>query len=245
VENLDPELFCEEPARDERFRVVTRWAECNNLPDDHPDKEREFFHRQLNEEINGLENSARCLADFPDADWQLRMAIARQCSDEARHIEMFREMVEVRGGYLGQYPVMNFQYTIINKIDTLVGRLAVQNRSFEAEGIDAIDFGIEEARAKGQQDIVEFFEAQLADEITHVRYANEWIRIFVARNPRVLLDISRALTASAKAFRMIMGPEGMGVRYGVNEQMRLEAGFEPDEARAAVEHAKTARPARA
>jgi len=65
---LDPELFGEEPARDERFKVVTCWEECHNLPEGHPEKEREFFHRQLNEEINGLENSARCLTDFPTAD---------------------------------------------------------------------------------------------------------------------------------------------------------------------------------
>ena len=238
---LDPELFGEEPARDERFRVVTRWIDCNNLPQDHPEKEREFFHRQLNEEINGLENSARCLTDFPDADWELRMCIARQCADEARHIEMFRQMVEARGGTIGQYPVMNFQYTIINRIETLIGRLAVQNRSFEAEGIDAIQFGIDEARAKGQTDIVEFFEAQLADEITHVRYSNEWIRKLVRANPRGFLDMARALTTSSKAFSQVMGNDGMAVRYGVDAAARVEAGFDADEVKAAVDHANASR----
>ena len=238
---LDPELFGEEPARDPRFTVVERWVDCNNLPDGHPEKDREFFHRQLNEEINGLENSARCLTDFPDADWELRMCIARQCADEARHIEMFEDMVEARGGHLGQYPVMNFQYTIINRIETLIGRLAVQNRAFEAEGIDAIQFGIDEARRKGQQDIVDFFEAQLADEITHVRYSNEWIRKLVKQNPRGFLDMARALTTSAKAFRQVMGTDGMNVRYGVDASVRAEAGFDPEEVRAAVDHANAAR----
>ncbi len=238
---LDPQLFCEEPARDERFVVVTRWQECNNLPDGHPEKECEFFHRQLNEEINGLENSARCLTDFPEADWELRMCIARQCADEARHVGMFQDMLEARGGHIGQYPVMNFQYTIINKIDTLIGRLAVQNRSFEAEGIDAIQFGIEEAQAKGQDDIAEFFDAQLADEITHVRYSNEWIRTLVKRDPRGFLQMARALTSSAIAFRQVMGSGGMAVRYGVDPAIRIEAGFDPEEARAAAEHAKASR----
>lgn len=241
MSTLDPQLFGEEPARDERFQVVERWVDCRNLPEDHPEKEREFFHRQLNEEINGLENSARCLTDFPDTDWELRMCIARQCSDEARHIDMFRDMLEARGGHLGEYPVMNFQYTIINRIDTLIGRLAVQNRSFEAEGIDAIQFGIEEARAKGQDDIVAFFEAQLADEIMHVRYSNEWIRRLVKENPRRLLDMATALTNSAKAFRMVMGTDGMAVRYGVDAAVREEAGFAPDEVQAAVQHANAAR----
>ena len=54
----------------------------------------EFLHRQMNEEVNGLEISARNLADFPDADWELRLAMARQCWDEARHVVMFRRCFE-------------------------------------------------------------------------------------------------------------------------------------------------------
>ena len=43
---------------------------------------------------------------------------------------------------MGQYPVLNFQYRIITRVPSLVGRLAVQNRSFEAAGMDAIQDGI-------------------------------------------------------------------------------------------------------
>ena len=41
-----------------------------------------------------------------------------------------RLLFEHRGGQVGQYPVMNFQYRIICRLDSLVGRIAVQNRSF-------------------------------------------------------------------------------------------------------------------
>ena len=57
-----------------------------NFPEDHPEHLPEFLHRQMNEEVNSLEIAARNLADFPDADWELRLAIARQCWDEARHV---------------------------------------------------------------------------------------------------------------------------------------------------------------
>jgi hypothetical protein len=49
---------------------------------------------------------------------------------------------------VGQYPVLNFQYRIITQFDSLAARLAIQNRSFEAGGLDAITVGIEEARAR-------------------------------------------------------------------------------------------------
>src|SRR5437867_333571 len=87
---LDPALFAEGPARDARFDVKNRWIEMFNTPGDHPLHEVEFTHRQMNEEVNGLECSARGLQDFPDADWDIRMRLARQCADEARHVRMFR-----------------------------------------------------------------------------------------------------------------------------------------------------------
>ena len=54
--SLDPELFGTPPARDSRFTVRDVWAECANFPEDHPEKKAEFFHRQMNEELNVLEN---------------------------------------------------------------------------------------------------------------------------------------------------------------------------------------------
>ena len=239
---LDPALFAEGPARDGRFTVKERWRECDNLPEGHPEKEIEFLHRQMNEEVNGLENSARCLADFPEADWELRMHIARQCADEARHVLMFRRVYERRGGRIGRYPVLNFQYRIIARIDHLIGRLAVQNRTFEAEGIDAIRAGVDESRARGDGELEDLFDAQLADEITHVRFANAWIRRRVKEEPRNALLIARSVAEAAKAFNQVIGDEGQtGVRYQVAREVRLEAGFLPDEVRIADEAVKARR----
>ena len=223
---LDPRLFTENPARDSRFLVRDRWIECASFPPDDPRRSVEFLHRQMNEEVNGLEASAQSLCDFPEADWDIRMGLARQCSDEARHAAMFRRLLERRGGHVGQYPVLNFQYRIISRIGTLVGRLNIQNRSFEAGGIDAIESGIGHARDAGDRDLAEFFEIQLADEIQHVRFANEAIRALTKRDPRSLLHMGAALTAAEEAFAEVMGKEGTeGARRPVASQARSEAGF--------------------
>lgn len=233
---LDCALFAPPPAREAYFDVKDRWRDCVNLPDDHPQKTVEFLHRQMHEEIDSLEVTGRNLADFPEMDWELSLSIARQCADEARHVVMFRQLFEQRGGRLGAYPVLNFQYRIITKIDTLIGRLAVQNRSFEAEGIDAIEFGIQEARAQGDTALADLYEAQLADEIVHVRFANEWIRTAIQRDPRQALHMARAMTRAVQAFAEVMGKEATeGVKYGVSVAGRLEAGFAPHEVQASVE----------
>ena len=241
---LDPTLFAESPSRDHRFIVKDRWNECANLPAEDPIHQIEFLGRQMNEEINSLEVSARNLCDFPGAEWNLRMWLARQCADESRHALMFRRILERRGGHVGQHPVLNFQYRIIVRIDTLVGRLAIQNRSFEAGGIDAIAFGIKEARAGGDVELAELFEAQLADEIVHVRFANEWIRASTRADPRGLLQVGAALPAASKAFFQVMGAEGTeGIRYPAESRARLEAGFSPDEIQLAAQLASSTLPA--
>jgi uncharacterized ferritin-like protein (DUF455 family) len=222
---LDPRLFADSPARDSRFVVKDTWQEVANFTPDHPEMIAEFLHRQMNEEINGLEMSAQNLADYPDAPWDLRMAMARQCSDEARHIEAFRKCYEARGGRVGAYPVLNFQYRIITRIASLIGRLAVQNRSFEAAGIDAIDDAV---RKESEPDLAALFDAQLADEVQHVRYANVWIkRLTESIGGRAILDTARAVAQASEAFAVVAG-EAM-IAYPVADDIRREAGFSEQE----------------
>jgi uncharacterized ferritin-like protein (DUF455 family) len=224
------QLFAPDPARDGRFVVKARWIECDNLPGAHPLHSVQFFHRQMNEEVDSLEASAQALADFPNAPWELRLALARQCSDEARHARAYRAQVERRGGHVGQFPVLNFQYRIITAQDDLIARLAIQNRSFEAGGLDAIAFGIGEARARSEHELADFYEAQLADEISHVRFANTWIRKALKDDPRTALRIGAAMNRAAEAFRQVMGTEGTeGVEYPAAMAARRDAGFTEEE----------------
>ena len=235
-------LFAEAPARDDRFHVVERWSEMVNLADGHPEKPLEFLHRQMNEETNVMENAARSLAQFPDAEWGIRMWLARQCADEARHVEVYRRLLERRGGRVGQYPVMNFQYRILGTIDSLIGRLAVQNRTFEADGLDAAVFGAGEARAQGDDELADVYEAQSADEVLHVRFANEYIRRKIQEDGRNVLRMATALTYGSRAFQSVFADGGTDVtKYGVAERERLEAGFAPDEVHVAVEQSETRR----
>ena len=229
---MNAELFAESPKRDGRFKVREVHAEMANFPADHPEHSIEFLHRQLNEELNSLEIAARNLVDFPDADWDLRMAIARQCADEARHAIAFRRLMEKRGAWVGKYPVMNFQYRIIMQIKSLIGRLAVANRSFEASGIDAIQDGIETQKRKDDQEFVTLFDAQLADEVQHVRFANIWIKKMIEKDgARAIMSLARAISHADQAFKVISG--GTGVYYPIADDVRREAGFTEEEIRTA------------
>lgn len=234
--SLDPDLFAEPPARDDRFEVVDVWADCANLPEDHPDKLVEFLNRQMNEELHVLENAAQSLADFPDAPWETRMWLARQCADEARHAHNYRRAVERRGSSVGAFPVLSFQFRLLGRVDTLIGRLAVQNRTFEADGLDAVTHEIEVMKEAGEDDLVAMYDAQHADEIGHIRFANEYINRRLKESPRDLLSMSRALTQCAKGFEQVFAKGGTNsTKYGVAEDWREAAGFSPGEVEVAVE----------
>lgn len=234
--SLDPECFDEPSARDERFNIVDLWDECAKFPDGHPEKKLEFVHRQMNEELAVLENAARSLAEFPELEWELRMWLARQAADEARHADNYRRFFLGRGGRIGQYPVLSFQYRILGKVRTIVGRLAVQNRTFEADGLDAVTHAIEEALAEGDHELAAMYDAQQADEVVHIRFANEWIKRLVAANPSSLLAMGRSVALAARGFKQVFQPGG-GTRvskYGVAEELRAQAGFTEEEIAVAV-----------
>ena len=229
-------LFCEDPARDERFTVVQLWTEMENFSPDDPMKDAEFLHRQMNEEVNSIEMCARSLADFPDAPWELRLELARQCWDEARHALAFQRLMEKRGGALGKFRVMNFQYRIICNLPDLASRLAVQNRSFEAAGLDAIQDGIDSARRANDPEFVDLFEAQLSDEMHHVRYANEWVKkLLVSGGPRAVFGLARDVAQANEALQQVAGT---GIQfYPISDELRREAGFtdaEIDSVRASI-----------
>jgi uncharacterized ferritin-like protein (DUF455 family) len=137
-----------------------------------------------------------------------------------------------RGARLGQHPVLNFQYRIVTRVEDLGARLAVQNRGFEAEGVDAIEPEIAAARGRGDHALGDLYEWQLADEIAHVRFANEYLARAAASDPASVMRVGRALDYASRAFLQVMGQEAIAsVSYGVNRGGRLEAGFRDAEVR--------------
>ena len=78
-------------------------------------------------------------------------------------------------------------------LDDLAGRLAVQNRTFEAGLIDVLGTLRNRWREAGDNETADMLETILADEITHVRFANRWIKRATQENPRILLDVAKAV----------------------------------------------------
>lgn len=231
--------LCTDPAREACFTIAERDSEMARFDDESsPEAHREKLHRHMNNEIGSIEIASQCLADFPDAPWELRMQLARQAYDECRHVEgLYRRLREL-GGRKGEFPINNFEWAVTNTQDTLPARLAIQNRSFEAGQMDLLGTLRKLWRAAGDDTTAALLEAILADEVNHVRFANRWIKKLAKEDGRVLFKVAIAVRflAEANAAAAASEPDfpggnviGNHAHIGVNVEDRRNAEFSDDE----------------
>ena len=203
-----------DPAREPCFKVVDTDAEMVAWQDMSPQSQRERLHRHMNNEMSSLDIAAQCLADYPDAPWELRMQLARQAWDESRHVMALARRLREIGGYKGEFPVANFEWSVTCHLDSLVGRLTIQNRTFEAGAMDLLARLPAQWRAAGDEKTAELLESIAADEVQHVRFANQWIRKMASEDPRVLFQVASAVRFLAAINAALMPRPGEVNRLG-------------------------------
>ena len=214
------------PAREACYRVVTDQSEMSKFPDGSPEHRREMLHGDVNEEIQSLEIAAQSLVDFPDAPWEIRLHLARQCWDETRHARAILRRLEQLGGWKGEFPVINQEWGVVCMFDSLAGRLAVQNRLFEGGSLDVLRESVVLWGQWGDPTTAEVLDAVVADEVAHVRFANEWLERLKTEDPRALLKAIAAMSA-VRAWAAALTPPGaiMEHEIPVNVEDRRNAGF--------------------
>jgi hypothetical protein len=184
----------DDPAREACFDVVQTGDEMFEMAGMSPASQRERLHRHMNNEVGAIEIAAQCLVDFPEADWDLRLQLARQCWDESRHVLALKRRLLELGGYKGEFPVANYEWSVTCILDSMEARLAVQNRTYEAGLMDLLGNLLKLWRSAGDFTTAEVLENILADEVGHVRFGNQWIRRMAETDRRVLLRVAKAVS---------------------------------------------------
>ncbi len=188
-----------DPAREACFTIARHDTEMHAYAPGTPIALREMVHRHMTNEITSLDIAASCLAEFPDAPWELRLELARQCWDESRHVQALHRRLLEMGGRKGEFPITTFEWNITCAIDNLPGRLAAQNRTLEAGAMDVVGGLVRDVRQAGDEGTAAALEAILADEIQHVRFANRWIKALAEKDRRVLLKVAMAVRFLSEA----------------------------------------------
>jgi len=182
-----------DPAREDCFTVVHLHRDLHDYDDMSEVSMKNRLHRHMHNEMQTLEIVAQTLADFPEAPWELRMEMARQCWDETRHSTVLYRRMLAKGGRKGEFPIMNYEWGVVNMLDSLAARLAVQNRTFEGGEMDLLREQRAMWHAAGDEITSDLMDALLADEVQHVRYANRWLKRLAQENPRILFQVAAGI----------------------------------------------------
>src|SRR5262245_6799758 len=133
-------------------------------------------------ELQALEGAGRSLWDFPDAPWEFKMNMARQCWDEARHVQIYEKLLAHVGGEPGMFPESTFLFECACSDDPAL-RVAGVNRGLEGLACDVFRDMIRDAETVGDETMRQAIDYVLADELTHVRFGSEWVREFTRDDP--------------------------------------------------------------
>jgi uncharacterized ferritin-like protein (DUF455 family) len=215
------------PARDACFKVVTDQAQMAKHPEGSLEARREQLHGDYNNEIQSLEIASQSLVDFPEAPWELRLELARQCWDETRHARLFLARLLAMKGYKGEFPIINQDWGIVCMFDSLPARLAVQNRIFEALSLDVFKEGVEVWGTQwGDPETAAVMEGVMVDEIRHAGFANDWLRRLSVGNPGSMLKAVKAMS-ELKVMTQALTPPGMKMEHEIpsNVEDKRHAGL--------------------
>ena len=139
-------------------------------------------------EIQALEGAGRTCFDFTTGDGRdeapfgLKLDMARQCWDEARHVEISCKLSEHMGSEIGEFAEGTTLYEAACNADPVL-RLTGVNRALEGLAIDVFktmrDFG-----TTLSDPVLAYCEDwMLADEVTHVKMGSDWLRRVTENDP--------------------------------------------------------------
>ncbi len=148
---------------------------------DAPDAARALMHGIFVGEIQALEGAGRTCYDFEvgdgedDVPFELKLDMARQCWDEARHCEISVKLSDWMGTEIGEFSENAFLFQAACNPDPVL-RLTGVNRALEGLAIDVFNTMKEFGDLAGDP-VLEFCEDwMLADEVTHVKMGSDWLR---------------------------------------------------------------------
>jgi uncharacterized ferritin-like protein (DUF455 family) len=132
-------------------------------------------------EIQALEGAGRTCWDFDigkadqEVPFELKLDMARQCWDEARHCEISVKLSDWMGTEIGEFAENTILFEAACNPDPVL-RLTGVNRALEGLAIDVFNTMREFGEASGDP-VLSFCEDwMLADEVTHVKMGSDWLR---------------------------------------------------------------------
>jgi len=196
-------------------------------------------------ELQALEGAGRSCWDYVDDDelpWKFQLDMARQCWDEARHVEIYSALLDHVEGEIGQFTenVMLFEFACS---DDPAERVVGVNRCLEGLALDVFNETMRFGKAADDETIWRSVDYVAADEVTHVRFGQVWSKALTEGDPerrKKVVDFQRKVDRAFSfggvrgAYDPATGEEFMPLAV----ELRKMAGFTDDD----IEAVRTAGP---
>ncbi len=169
---------------DQRITGIDQARRLDADSDEVSDRARRQMHGIFVGEIQALEGAGRTAFDYTveETPFALKVDMARQCWDEARHVEISIKLGEHMGTDIGEYSEATTLFEAACHPDP-VFRLCGVNRALEGLAIDVFTTMRDFAAEMGD-DVLWFAEDwMLADEVTHVKMGSTWLREVTKDDP--------------------------------------------------------------
>src|SRR5438105_2085129 len=166
-----------------------------------PDAARGLMHGIFVGEIQALEGAGRTCWDFDTGDsreaapFALKLDMARQCWDEARHVEISCKLSAHMGSEIGEFGEQVLLYEAACNPDPVL-RLTGVNRALEGLAIDVFNTMRDFGSAISDPGLYFCEDWMLADEVTHVKMGSDWLRRLTDNDPerrQQALDFQRTV----------------------------------------------------
>ena len=152
------------------------------------ERSRSLMHGIFVGEVQALEGAGRTCFDYDtgsgrdEVPLQLKLDMARQCWDEARHCEISVKLTEHMGSEIGEFAEQTLLFEAACNADPVL-RLTGVNRALEGLAIDVFN-SMKNFGTESEDPILEFCEDwMLADEVTHVKMGSDWLRRLTESDP--------------------------------------------------------------
>ncbi|MBY0412867.1 MAG: ferritin-like domain-containing protein, partial [Bdellovibrionales bacterium] len=133
------------------------------------------LHFFANHELLAIEMMAAALLVYPNTSVQFKKGLIKTIQDEQKHLKMYIARMREFGIELGEFPLNDFFWRSMEKLETPSHFYSAMAMTFEAANLDFAQFYEEGFRAVEDFKTADIMRVVLEDEISHVALGAHWL----------------------------------------------------------------------
>lgn len=169
------------PTRDDRIKLSKKQQKFPRGNFHEIEKKAIALHSFANHELLAIEMMACALLLYPHYTPELKRfkkGVVKSLQDEQKHFKIYCCRLNQLGYEFGDFPLRDFFWGQMHKLDTPSKYLAVMSLTFEAANLDFAHYYKHVFQELGDEDTAKILDTVLKDEIGHVHlgvyYLNRW-----------------------------------------------------------------------